>query len=35
YKAIKFADVALYHAKNAGRNKVSRFTEDMWTGDEY
>lgn len=35
YKAIKFSDVALYAAKNAGRNRVMRFTADMWTGDAY
>lgn len=35
YKAIKFADVALYEAKNKGRNKVLRFEKDMWTSEEY
>lgn len=35
YKAIKFADVALYEAKNSGRNKVVKFTEDMWTDESY
>jgi len=35
YKAIKFADVALYSAKNTGRNKVVRFTQDMWTDESY
>ena len=29
-QAIKFADVALYHAKDTGRNKCVRFTPDMW-----
>ncbi len=35
YKAIKFSDVALYEAKNHGRNKVMRFKREMWTGEAY
>jgi diguanylate cyclase (GGDEF)-like protein len=35
YKTIKFADVALYAAKHAGRNKIMRFTEDMWQEEDY
>ncbi|MFW5731103.1 MAG: GGDEF domain-containing protein, partial [Desulfonatronovibrionaceae bacterium] len=35
YKAIKFSDVALYEAKKKGRNRVIRFTGEMWTDDDY
>ncbi|MBI5408978.1 MAG: diguanylate cyclase [Nitrospirae bacterium] len=35
WQAIKFADVALYKAKETGRNKVVKFTEDMWTEKEF
>ena len=35
YRVIKYADVALYQAKDQGRNRAIRFTEEMWAGDEY
>lgn len=31
WQTLKFADVALYHAKQSGRNQVVRFTPALWT----
>ena len=34
WECLKFADVAMYEAKETGRNKVLRFTKDMWKDGE-
>jgi two-component system cell cycle response regulator len=35
WEAIKYADIALYKAKDAGRNKVLKFEKEMWTTQAY
>ncbi|MCD6489520.1 MAG: GGDEF domain-containing protein, partial [Thermodesulfobacterium sp.] len=35
WEAIKFADVALYKAKELGRNKVVRFKREFWVEESY
>ncbi len=35
WQCIKYADVALYKAKDTGRNKAVRFEEEMWTGEDF
>ena len=35
WQCIKFADVALYEAKNSGRNRCVRFTKEMWKDKQF
>ncbi len=35
WECVKYADIALYQAKDTGRNKVLRFEPSMWEGDDY
>ncbi|BCB95113.1 hypothetical protein JZK55_00350 [Dissulfurispira thermophila] len=35
WEAVKYTDVALYKAKERGRNRVVRFSAEMWADEKY
>lgn len=35
WECVKYADIALYKAKETGRNKVLRFEPSMWSSENY